>query len=65
MKTRTTGQILLAMEPLLQQLASQGLQMGDILWLIYGYYKTHDPTVMEEYEDGTEPILFYGHKENL
>lgn len=63
MKKRTTGDILLDIEPLILELVEkQGLQTGDVLALIYGYLLIHCPGAMEEYEDGSNPIYYYGVK---
>ena len=63
-KIRPLGKILLEIEPLLEELVDQQeLQAGDILYLLYGWIKIHRPDCIEEYLDGTNPILEYGSKE--
>jgi hypothetical protein len=62
-KNRTTGDVLLDMEPLLLELVDQDLQYGDILALVYAYLMVHAPGAREEYEDGTHPIFNYGPRE--
>lgn len=57
---RTTGDILLKMEPLILKLVDQGLQHGDILGLLHVYLMIHAPGCREEYEDGTHPEYYYG-----
>lgn len=63
-KSRTTGDVLLDMEPLLLELVDQDLQFGDILSLVYMYLMVHAPGAREEYEDGTHPTFNYGPKED-
>lgn len=39
------------------------MQMGDILYIIYGHLKIHRPDCIETYvEDETSPEFYYGHK---
>lgn len=53
------------MEPLLLEMACQhDLQHGDILNLIRGYLEVHCPDSREEYEEGGNPIFYYGSLEN-
>lgn len=60
-KIRTTGDILLDMEPLILELTEkQGLQWSDVLSLVHGYMMVHCPEAQEEYTDGTRPIFYYG-----
>lgn len=62
-KVRTTGDILLDMEPLLLELVEkQDLQWGDVMHLIYGYLTVHAPGAREVYMDETNPTFHYGHK---
>lgn len=61
-KIRKVGDILLEMEPLIQELVDHELQWGDILNLIRGYLEIHSSEAQEEYLDGTHPVFFYGHK---
>lgn len=63
MKKRTTGDILLDIEPLILELVEkQGLQVGDVMALVYGYMLVHTPGAFEEYEDGTRPEYYYGYR---
>ena len=57
---RKVGNVLLDMEPLIQELVAQELQWGDILNLIRGYLEVHCPDAQEEYIDGGNPIFYYG-----
>jgi hypothetical protein len=60
-KLRKLGEILLDMEPLLDELAhTHELQWGDILALIHSHLVVHAPSSREEYLDGTHPEFFYG-----
>lgn len=61
-KPRNIGKILLDLEVLLNELCDQGLQWGDILYLIYGWLVIHRPDAQEEYTDGGSPKFFYGYK---
>lgn len=63
---RPLGDILLEMEPLIQEaMDSHDLQWGDMLSLIYGYLMVHYPYAEEEYEDDTRPVFWYGHRDKL
>jgi len=64
-KQRTTGDILLDIEPLILELVDQGLQFGDILSLIHGYLDVHAPNAKEQYVKGGSPVYFYGHRSRL
>lgn len=57
---RKVGDVLLDMEPLIQELVAQELQWGDILNLIRGYLEVHCPDAQEEYIEGGHPIFYYG-----
>lgn len=62
-KIRPLGEILLDMEELILEMTDEhDLQWGDILNLIRGYLEVHCPEAKELYEDGEEPIFFYGPK---
>ena len=61
---RKIGNVLLDLEPLLDEMVDQGLQLGDILALIKAHIEIHQPSAVEQYEDGTEPRYFYGHIDN-
>ena len=60
---RKIGNVLLDLEPLLDEMVDAGLQTGDILALVKSHLDVHRPDAQEEYEDGTSPVYFYGHKE--
>jgi hypothetical protein len=60
---RKIGNVLLDLEPLLDEMVDQGLQTGDVLALIKSHLDIHRPDAKEEYEDGTSPIYYYGPKD--
>jgi len=63
-KLRKLGDVLLDMEPLLDELADiHELQRGDILSLIFHQVTMHNPDCIEEFADGSRPLYFYGHKD--
>lgn len=63
---RKTGDILLDMEPLLEELVHQhGLQYSDVLGLVYVWLQVHAPSAQERYLDGSKPTFFYGAPEGL
>lgn len=63
MKRRKVGDILLKMEPLLEELSdSHELQWGEILSLIRCWLEIHRPDSQEVYLDGTNPEYHYGVK---
>lgn len=65
-RTRPTGDILLDMEPLLEELVDiHELQWYDILFLIYGWLMAHRPLAQEKYKDGHRPLFYYGHIDGL
>ena len=65
MKLRPLGDVLLDMEPLLDELlVDHDLQHGDVLALVYQHMVVHNPNQIEEYEDGSNPIFYYGPKES-
>ena len=61
MKIRPLGKITDEIEPLLCEMAeSHELQKHEIIALISGYIDAHLPGIIEEYEDGSHPVLRYG-----
>lgn len=63
---RPVGQVLLDMEPLLFELVQDHeLQMGELLALVKCWTEIHYPDAIEEYEDDTRPVYFYGHLDEL
>jgi hypothetical protein len=60
---RKIGNVLLDLEPLLDEMVDAGLQTGDILALVKAHLDIHRPDAQEEYEDGTHPEYYYGPKE--
>ena len=62
-KHRKTGDVLLDIEPLIDELVDQGLQLGDILALVRSHIEIHRPDAIEIYLDGSSPEYKYGPKE--
>ena len=60
MKKQSMGDILLEHERVLLKMVDQGLQWGDILNLTRGYLEVHAPGAQEEYDEGGNPIFYYG-----
>ena len=62
MKKRPIGKILLDAEKLLDEVIdTHDIQLGDILYWIYGHIKIHRPDCIEEYvEDNSNPEFYYG-----
>lgn len=64
-KLRKVGDIMLDMEELLFELhEGHDMQHGEVLYLINGWQKIHTPLQVEEYEDGSHPVL-YGPKQKV
>ncbi len=64
--SRIISDVLLDLEPLLFELTEeQGLQMGEMLALVKCWIEIHYPDAIEEYQNGTHPIYYYGPKENM
>lgn len=62
-KLRKVGDVLLDMEPLLYELTvDHELQLGELLHLINSWVQIHSPGAIEQYMDGSNPILHYGAK---
>jgi hypothetical protein len=63
LKVRKMGDVLLDHENVLMEMAhDHGLQMGEILALTHQWVLIHYPSAVEEYEDGSSPVFFYGTK---
>lgn len=63
---RPAGEVLLEMEPLLFELVQDHeIQKGELLALISAWVDIHYAGAIEEYEDDTHPIFFYGSPEQL
>lgn len=41
---------------------NHGLQWGEVLALVHNWLSVHSPGSQEEYEDGSNPIYYYGPK---
>jgi hypothetical protein len=58
---RKVGDILLDLEEVLDEMVDgHELQVGDILGLIYSHLIIHRPDAVEQYEDNSNPIFYYG-----
>lgn len=65
-RLRPLGHVTDDLEPLLQEMAlDHEMQMHEILNIIRGYLEAHLVNSVETYEDGTRPVFFYGHIDNL
>ena len=57
---------MLDLEPYVQEMMdSHDLQWGDALGLLYHYLMIHYPGAREQYDDGSVPVYWYGHKKEL
>lgn len=63
MSNSTIEDDLFEIEALIDKLANKGLQKGDILKLVEAYIDVHRPDCIEEYTDGSNPVMVYGHYE--
>lgn len=60
-RIRPTGQILLEIEPLLQELLDDHeMQWGDVFGLLKAYLEIHYPGAQEKYVKGGHPVFYYG-----
>jgi hypothetical protein len=60
------GDIMFDIESVVSEMVDDhDLQRGDILALVLNYIDVHYPTAIEEYEDGTNPVYIYGHKDTI
>lgn len=63
-KLRKMGDIMLDLETVLEEMVDQQeLQKYEILHLVSGWIDAHRPDAIEEYEDGTHPVFYYGPKD--
>lgn len=63
-KLRKVGDIMLDLEKILEELSfDHDLQWGEVRGLVKSWLEIHAPSQQEEYEDGSNPVDFYGHKE--
>lgn len=61
-KTRKIGEILLDLEVLIDEMADNQLQLGDVLNLVRGHVEIHRQDMIEVYTDDTAPEFYYGPK---
>ena len=63
---KTLGDLMFQVEDLVEQFVDvHDMQRGEIMALIDNYIVTHYPGAIEEYEDGSSPIYFYGPVESM
>jgi hypothetical protein len=63
---QSIGDILLELEVVLDKICDEGLQLGDILALVWVHIWIHRKDAVEVFEaDGSNPVFKYGHKDNL
>ena len=63
MKIRPLGEITGELEHLLDELyIHHDMQFHEVLGILYLTTKTHYPGAIEEYKDGSNPVLYYGKK---
>lgn len=63
-KSNKMEDLLLELENVLDRMANQGMQWGDILNQVRGHLEVHRPDAQEEYLDGSNPVFYYGPKES-
>lgn len=62
-KIKPMGDVMHSLEKVLDQMVLQhDLQWYEVLSLVHGHLSTHYPEAQETYEDGTNPVFFYGPK---
>jgi len=65
-KLRKLGDITQDMEPLLLEMAvDHDMQAHEILGIVYAYLRAHVSSCLEEYDDGTQAVYYFGHKDGL
>ena len=61
---RKFGEILLDLEVLIDEMVDDHeVQLGDLLSLVKSHVDIHRPDAIEEYEDGSNPVDYYGPQE--
>lgn len=58
---KSTGDLLLELEVVLDALCQQGLQHGDVLAMVHVYLTVHQPDAREQYTKGGHPEFYYGY----
>ena len=48
-----------------EMIEGHDLQKGEVMALVSKYIDIHFPGAIEEYEDGSRPVEYYGPKEGL
>jgi hypothetical protein len=63
-RLRPMGEIVGELERVVQEMVGDhDLQWGDVLSLVHGYLRVHNPGAREEYSAGGYPEFYYGPKE--
>lgn len=58
---RPLGDIISDLENLTEEMVDDhDMQWGDILAIVHNYLRVHRPDAQEEYEEGTNPLYYYG-----
>ena len=64
-KIRPMSDIMFDVEDIVtEMIETHDLQHGEVLSLVKGYLDVHFPESIEEYEDGSNPVYYYGHKKS-
>lgn len=62
---RPLGQITDDMEELIAEMCDDHeMQWHEILGIVHAYLQSHRPDAQETYEDGSNPVFYYGAEEN-
>lgn len=65
-KIQKMGDIMHDLEAVVTKMIEQhDLQKGEVLSLVSSYINIHFPAAVEEYEDGSHPLEYYGPREGL
>ena len=59
----TEEEVMLIMDKCYERLTDRGWQWHDVLYNVYGWLNVHAPQAQEEYLDGSNPIFYYGPKD--
>lgn len=65
-RKKKLGQTMFKLEDLMERMIDKhDLQWGEVMNLVYGYLVVHYPGAQEEYENGENPVFYYGPSERL
>lgn len=60
-KLRAFGNVISDLECVIEEMVEDHeMQWGDILSIVHGYLRVHNPEAQEEYEVGGHPEFYYG-----